>query len=100
MKIGQLTDAKQVSELHTVLRPYLLRRVKEDVKKSLPPKEKITLEVALTPIQNNYYKNIYENNTSFLFKGAKPRNDPILINVMMELRKCCNQLLLVRGADK
>ena len=37
-KFGQNTNAKQVSDLHTVLRPYLLLRVKEDVKKSLPTK--------------------------------------------------------------
>ena len=36
-KFGQLTDADQVNELHTILKPYLLRRVKEDVEKSLPP---------------------------------------------------------------
>ena len=28
----------QVAKLHEMLRPYLLRRVKEDVEKSLPPK--------------------------------------------------------------
>lgn len=28
-KFGQLSDAKQVSDLHSVLKPYLLRRVKE-----------------------------------------------------------------------
>ncbi len=89
-KFGQLTDADQVSNLHTVLRPYLLRRVKEDVEKSLPPKEETILEVSLTPIQKTFYKAIYEKNTSFLIKGTKPSNAPSLMNVMMELRKCCN----------
>lgn len=85
-KFGQLTDANQVGELHNVLKPYLLRRVKEDVEKSLPPKEETILEVTLTPIQKKFYKAIYERNTSFLFKGAKPNNSPSLMNVMMELR--------------
>jgi SNF2 family DNA or RNA helicase len=66
-KFGQLSDSKQVSELHGVLRPYLLRRVKENVEKSLLPKEETILEVTLTPIQKTYYKAIYEKNTSFLF---------------------------------
>lgn len=99
-KFGQLTDAAQVGELHTVLKPYLLRRVKEDVEKSLPPKEEIILEVTLTPIQKKFYKAIYERNTSFLFKGAKPSNSPSLMNVMMELRKCCNHPFLIRGAEE
>ena len=80
-----MTDASQVNELHNLLKPYLLRRVKEDVEKSLPPKEETILEVSLTPIQKTYYKAIYERNTSFLFKGAKPSNAPSLMNVMMEL---------------
>ena len=99
-KFGAMTDAKQVSELHSLLRPYLLRRVKEDVEKSLPPKEETILEVSLTPIQKQYYKAIYERNISFLYKGAKPSNAPSLMNVMMELRKCCNHPYLVKGAEE
>ena len=98
-KFGQVTDSKQVGELHSLLKPYLLRRVKEDVEKSLPPKEETILEVTLTPIQKTFYKAIYERNTSFLFKGAKPSNSPSLMNVMMELRKCCNHPYLVKGAE-
>lgn len=99
-KFGQLTDAKQVSDLHAMLKPYLLRRVKEDVEKSLPPKEETILEVSLTPVQKTFYKAIYEKNTSFLFKGAKPSNAPSLMNVMMELRKCCNHPFLIRGTEE
>jgi len=99
-KFGQLTDSKQVSALHGILKPYLLRRVKEDVEKSLPPKEETILEVTLTPIQKTYYKAIYERNTSFLFKGSKPSNAPSLMNIMMELRKCCNHPFLIRGVEE
>ena len=99
-KFGNMTDAKQVNDLHTLLKPYLLRRVKEDVEKSLPPKVETILEVSLTPIQKKYYKAIYERNTAFLYKGAKPSNAPSLMNVMMELRKCCNHPYLVRGAEE
>ena len=98
-KFGQLQDAEQVANLHTVLRPYLLRRVKEDVEKALPPKEETILEVSLTPIQKQFYKAIYDGNTAFLFKGAKPSNAPSLMNVVMELRKCCNHPFLIRGAE-
>jgi SNF2 family DNA or RNA helicase len=99
-KFGQLKDSKQVSELHSILKPYLLRRIKEDVEKALPPKEETILEVSLTPVQKRYYKAIYERNTVFLYKGAKPSNSPSLMNVTMELRKCCNHPFLVRGAEE
>ncbi|EED89561.1 chromodomain-helicase [Thalassiosira pseudonana CCMP1335] len=98
-QFGQLENADQVANLHTVLRPYLLRRVKEDVEKALPPKEETILEVTLTPIQKTFYKAIYERNTSFLYKGSKPSNAPSLMNIMMELRKCCNHPFLIRGAE-
>ena len=70
------------------------------MEKSLLPKEETILEVALTPIQKTYYKAIYEKNTSSLFKGAKPSNAPSLMNVMIELRKCCNQVFLICGAEE
>ena len=98
-KFGEMTDAKQVNELYSLLKPFLLRRVKEDVEKAPPPKLEIILEVALTPIQKTFYKAIYERNTAFLYKGAKPSNAPSLMNVMMELRKCCNHPYLVKGAE-
>lgn len=44
-KFGDLKDSKQVAMLYEVLRPYLLRRIKEDVEKSLPPKEETIVEV-------------------------------------------------------
>jgi hypothetical protein len=44
-KFGDLKDASQVAQLHDMLKPYLLRRIKEDVEKSLPPKEETVVEV-------------------------------------------------------
>lgn len=44
-QFGDLKDAAHVAKLHQVLKPYLLRRIKEDVEKSLPPKEETIVEV-------------------------------------------------------
>lgn len=97
---GDLKDAAHVAKLHGVLKPYLLRRIKEDVEKSLPPKEETIVEVALTSSQKQFYRAIYERNTMHLFKGTKSSNQPSLMNVMMELRKCCNHPYLVRGVEE
>lgn len=99
-KFGDLRDAADVAQLHAVLKPHLLRRVKEDVEKSLPPKEETIIEVALTTLQKQFYRAIYEKNTQFLFKGAKSSNQPSLMNVMMELRKCCNHPYLIKGVEE
>lgn len=55
-RFGEMTDAKQVQELHAQIRKYLLRREKKDVEKSLPNKEETILEISLTPIQKTFYK--------------------------------------------
>ena len=94
---GDLKSAAQLSQLHARLKPYLLRREKEVVEKSVPPKEEIIIDVELTVPQKQYYRAIYEMNTSFLFKG-EAKDGPRLSNLAMELRKCCNHPYLVKGA--
>jgi len=99
-EFGSVTSHSQVSKLHELLRPFLLRRVKEDVGKSLPPKKETIVEVELTVEQKKFYRGIYEKNTKFLYRGQKPTNGPSLMNVMMELRKCCNHPFLNRGLEE
>ncbi|KAG2523981.1 hypothetical protein BBO99_00005061 [Phytophthora kernoviae] len=97
---GELTDSTQVERLHSELKPYLLRRMKEDVEKSLAPKEETIIEVELTVLQKQYYRAIYEKNTEFLARGGRKGDAPSLMNVLMELRKCCNHPFLVKGVEE
>ncbi|KAI9980429.1 hypothetical protein PInf_026375 [Phytophthora infestans] len=97
---GELTDSAQVERLHSELKPYLLRRMKEDVEKSLAPKEETIIEVELTVLQKQYYRAIYEKNTEFLSRGGRKGDTPSLMNVLMELRKCCNHPFLVKGVEE
>jgi superfamily II DNA or RNA helicase len=94
---GELKTATQLEKLHKKIKPYLLRREKELVEKTVPPKEEIIIEVELTVPQKQYYRAIYEQKTNFLYKqGAK--DGPNLTNLAMELRKCCNHPFLIKGA--
>jgi SNF2 family DNA or RNA helicase len=78
---------------------FRLRRLKEDVEKSIPVKEETVIEVELyvllcgnlfrTTMQKKWYKGILERNFTWLKAGTKTKNMPNLMNVMMELRKCC-----------
>lgn len=63
---GDLKDVEQVGRLHSVLRPHLLRRLKEDVESSIPPKEEILVEVELTYMQKKYYRYNLTLSPSFL----------------------------------
>lgn len=44
--------------LAQVLRPFLLRRLKTDVEKSLPPKKEVKLFVGLSQMQKEWYKKL------------------------------------------
>lgn len=98
-EFGQLEDADQVAKLHGLLRPFLLRRMKEDVEKSIPPKEETLIEVELSNTQKQYYKAILEGNREFLNKGVSSKNAPNLLNVVMQLRKVCNHPFLIKGVE-
>lgn len=88
---------KTCDVLFQVLKPMMLRRLKEDVEKNLAAKEETIVEVELTNIQKKYYRAILERNFSFLAKGSSTANMPNLMNTVMELRKCCNHPYLVQG---
>ncbi|KAM9408149.1 chromodomain-helicase-DNA-binding protein 6 [Pholidichthys leucotaenia] len=99
-EFGDLKTEEQVKKLQALLKPMMLRRLKDDVEKNLAPKEETIIEVELTNIQKKYYRAILEKNFSFLSKGANQHNMPNLINTMMELRKCCNHPYLITGAEE
>lgn len=44
-----------VSNLHNILRPFLLRRLKVDVEKELPPKKEYIIHCNMSPLQRQYY---------------------------------------------
>lgn len=50
-KYGDMKSKEKIDELHETIRPYILRRLKEDVEKSVPPKEETLIEVELTVAQ-------------------------------------------------
>jgi chromodomain-helicase-DNA-binding protein 7 len=90
---------EKMEDLHKLLLPFLLRRMKDDVESTIPIKEETIVEVELTRLQKQYYKAIHEKNFKFLSQGVKTKNIPNLLNVMMELRKCCNHPFLIKGAE-
>lgn len=52
-------DTATVTEkLHKILRPFLLRRLKADVEKGLPPKKEINIYIPLSRMQKKLYTNL------------------------------------------
>jgi superfamily II DNA or RNA helicase len=98
-EFGELKDGGQLKKLQEILKPYLLRRLKEDVEKSIAPKEETIIEVELTTVQKKYYKAVLERNFDHLAHKGR-HNLPSLINIMMQLRKCCNHPYLLKGVEE
>lgn len=93
------TTEKGYTRLHKALEPYILRRVKKDVEKSLPAKVEQILRVEMTSIQRQYYKWILTKNFNALRKGVKGSVSTFL-NIVIELKKCCNHALLTKPSDE
>ena len=96
---GDMNNRAQVEALQLKISPYMLRRVKEDVAKDIPAKEETLIDVELTQIQKQYYRAIFEHNHSFLSMGTSRNTAPKLMNIQMELRKCCNHPFLLDGVE-
>ncbi|CAH1797458.1 unnamed protein product [Owenia fusiformis] len=91
-------DRNGYANLHKQLESFLLRRVKKDVEKSLPAKVEQILRVELSSIQKQYYRWILTKNYKSLSRGVKGSISGF-INIVMELKKCCNHAFLVRQPD-
>ncbi|KAK1787712.1 hypothetical protein P4O66_015934 [Electrophorus voltai] len=118
-----LGDQKLVERLHAVLRPFLLRRIKQEVEKSLPPKKEVKIYLGLSKMQREWgkrqitgmhraektSKEIAETTkiryTRILMKDIDVLNSAgkvdkmRLLNILMQLRKCCNHPYLFDGAE-
>ncbi|KAG1678034.1 hypothetical protein FOA52_000830 [Chlamydomonas sp. UWO 241] len=94
---GKEKEAEVVGQLHKVLRPFLLRRIKSDVEKSLPPKKETILKIGMTEMQRKWYAGLLQKDVEALQGGADRGK---LLNVVMQLRKCCNHPYLFEGAEE
>ncbi|CAI7837625.1 unnamed protein product, partial [Closterium sp. NIES-54] len=96
----QLSDGEDqqevVQQLHKVLRPFLLRRLKSDVERGLPPKKETILKVGMSEVQRNYYRALLQKDIEVLNSGGERSR---LLNIAMQLRKCCNHPYLFQGAE-
>ena len=89
-------NTEVVQQLHKVLRPFLLRRLKAEVEKNLPPKKEMILKVGMSEMQKEYYKQALQKDIQVVNSGGDRSR---LLNMVMQLRKCCNHPYLFQGAE-
>ncbi|XP_031550358.1 SWI/SNF-related matrix-associated actin-dependent regulator of chromatin subfamily A member 5-like [Actinia tenebrosa] len=95
---NSIEEKQLVERLHSVLRPFLLRRLKSDVEKRLLPKKEIKVYVGLTKMQRKWYTKILMKDIDVV-NGAGKTDKMRLLNILMQLRKCCNHPYLFDGAE-
>ena len=93
-----LGDDNMVARLHGVLKPFLLRRLKADVEKSLLPKKETNIYVSMSKMQREWYTKILMKDIDIV-NGAGKVEKMRLQNILMQLRKCVNHPYLFDGAE-
>ncbi|CAN6726263.1 unnamed protein product [Malus baccata var. baccata] len=93
-----LTDEEQlliIRRLHQVIRPFILRRKKDEVEKFLPGKSQVILKSDMSAWQKVYYQQVTDVGRVGLDNGSGKSKS--LQNLTMQLRKCCNHPYLFVG---
>ncbi|KAJ4940377.1 hypothetical protein JOQ06_026684 [Pogonophryne albipinna] len=88
-EFADISKEDQIKKLHDLLGPHMLRRLKADVFKNMPSKTELIVRVELSPMQKKYYKFILTRNFEAL-NSKSGGNQVSLLNIMMDLKKCCN----------
>eukprot|EP01135_Chromosphaera_perkinsii_P002134 Nk52_evm68s217 gene=Nk52_evmTU68s217 len=89
-----IPDDRIGETINHILEGRMLRRFKVDVIKKLPERKDIVIRVGLTPIQKACYEMILTRNYELINSAPKKVQQVNLLNVVMELKKCCNHTLL------
>ncbi|GMF20521.1 unnamed protein product [Phytophthora lilii] len=83
-----------VTQLHGIIRPFVLRRLKKDVAKQLPGKFEHVITCQLSKRQRFLYEDFISRSSTrrAMFGRGKSRgaNFMSMMNVLMQLRKVCN----------
>lgn len=74
-----------IEQLHRILRPFLLRRIKREVEKQLKPKVEVHVSIGITELQKTIYRSLLKQS-----KIEKGNSVSYFKNILIQLRKVCN----------
>lgn len=87
-------NSEIVNQLHKILRPFMLRRIKKEVEKDMPPKVEIHVSVGITEQQKSIYRQLLKKST--IEKGTSVS---FYKNIIIQLRKAVNHPYLFDGQE-
>lgn len=88
---------KLISQLHKILRPFMLRRLKADVEKSLLPKHETILYTGMSAMQKKLYRDILLRDIDAI--NGTSGNRTAILNIVMQLRKCAGHPYLFPNVE-
>jgi superfamily II DNA or RNA helicase len=98
-------DAERLAALREVVAPYVLRRLKRDVAKELPPKTELQLPVELGPDQRELYEAIRVAAHGDVRKAIRAKgvaaSSVTILDALTKLRQvCCDPRLVAMNAAR
>lgn len=84
--------------LKKLLRPFILRRLKNDVLTELPPRTEVTLHIELSADERSFYEALRRNAMQAIANASKEQGNPqlkVLAEIMKLRRACCHPRLVM-----
>ena len=80
-------DAKKqmITQLHSVLRPFMIRRLKADVAKGLPPKTETLVMVGMSKMQKQLYKRLLLRDIEAITGKNTNSGKTAILNIVMQV---------------
>jgi len=102
--ITRTTDPQALSEIRKLLEVLMLRRLKAEVEKDLPPKYEVRVNCPLSPMQLFWYRRLLIKDMTALEQVEKSEGRSVgqykrLVALVAQLRKACNHPYLFNGAE-
>ncbi|KAG5450102.1 SWI/SNF- matrix-associated actin-dependent regulator of chromatin sub A member 5 [Clonorchis sinensis] len=98
-KVSTEEEQNLIQRLHAILKPFILRRIKADVEKKLPPKKECKIYIGLSKMQRDLYTKILMKDIDIVNSTGNKVDRVRLLNILMQLRKCCNHPYLFDGLE-
>ncbi len=105
MPIEKYGDTSSLSQLRSLVQPFILRRLKtdRDIIQDLPEKQEMTVFCGLTPEQAKLYQQVVENSLAEIDDAEGLQRRGMILGLLVKLKQICNhpaQYLKKKKLDK
>lgn len=102
LPIDQFGDRKRAAELQQKIRPFILRRTKQQVADELPEKTEIVLRCSMHPAQQRLYDLVEREFREYICSKTNeelPKSSVHILKGLTRLRQVCNAPLLLNDEE-